>query len=781
MERNIRLRRSLDKDWSFCFGDLQVQAGKTHEDIYSIAKAGAKIGPPSSQFDARDWRILDLPHDWSVEQPFDPEGVASWGYKPKGIAWYRKCFALDSCYEGKQILLEFDGIATQSTIYLNGSIVKRNYSAYNGFVVDITDRVMLGGASNVLAVHVDATMWEGWWYEGAGIYRHSWLMIKEPMNIAQDGVWVNPMKLKEDCWNTQVEVELNNTLYEDKKVHTEVVIYGANDARVARAELNSQCKAYQKTKLLLSMKVKAPKLWKITSPNLYYAVTTIYDAITNEELDAQKTTFGYREIRVDADKGFFLNGKNIKLLGTCNHQDHAGIGVAVPDSLWEYRVRRLKEMGSNAYRCAHGMPSKELLDECDRQGMLVMDENRNFETSDTCLEELRSMVKRDRNHPSVIMYSIFNEEPLQGTLQGKKMALRMQYEIKRLDPTRFVTGAMNGGILEDTGVGQVLDVVGVNYQPHTYDDYHKKYPKNPMIASETTSSFQVRGCCETNQEEHTFSGYDEDCANWGSTIRQTWEDIFARDFVMGAFMWTGFDYLGEPTPHVYPSVSSFFGMMDTCGFAKGGYYLCQALWSNKPYCHVLPHWNFTIGQIVTVMSLTNCEEAEIFVNGISHGRKAVERMHQVRWEVRFVPGTLELIGYNQGVKVASHRVDTSKEMEKIEIKPYRSFMYNDGFDVIPFDITAYDENEKFVPTCQEKVSIEVIEGGRLLGTGNGNPNCHEDFKSEVRSLFQGKCQAIIAANEKAKQIRVKVTVRAKGDKPQIVSVCTLPLQEKKES
>lgn len=761
-----RKRLSLDKEWSFLLGDVPKKKCINHGDIYGTSKAGAKMGPPQNDFDARDLEIINLPHDFAIKLPFDKEGAADWGYKPKGMAWYRKCFSIDETDKGKQVILEFDGIAIHSTIYFNGSIVKRNWSGYNGFSVDVTDRVYYGGTPNTLAVFVDATKWEGWWYEGAGIYRHAWLTIKSPVNIKNDGVYINPVKLEEDnAWNTNIEVTITNTLYEDRKVKLRTKLYDSGHDLLGECISVLVARAYSDTIENHTIIVHEPKLWGIDNPTLYYIKTEIIDFIKKEHdmeenysaYDDDITTFGYRTIRIDAKQGFFLNEEPIKLCGTCNHQDHAGIGIAIPESVHEYRIKKLKEMGSNAYRCAHGMPSKEFLDACDRLGMLVMDENRNFETSKEGLEQLRSMVLRDRNHPSIIMYSIFNEEPLQGSSQGRAMALRMQYEIKRLDDTRFVTAAMHGGVLEKDGAGQVLEVVGINYQPDSYDSYHEMYPDTPIVASETTSAFSVRGCYENDEEKHRIASYDLDASNWGNTIRDTWESVRNRDFVMGCFLWTGYDYLGEPTPYTYPSVSSYFGMLDTCGFEKEGFYLCKTFWSKTPFAHVLPHWNHNIGDMVKVMSNTNCEEAEILVNGKSYGRKKIEITKQAYWEIPFEPGCLELIGYSKNEAIAKDIVITTNKEDKFVIEPGKDIMFNDGLDAIPFNIKVVDENGLAVPTSNILTKIEVVKGGELLGTGNGDPTCLEDFKGGERSLFAGRCQAIVRANDNEENVILRVT------------------------
>lgn len=771
---------SLDKGWSFSLGAKDEGIESSHCDIYNHAKAGSCRGVPQSAFNSSVWETVDLPHDWSVKQPFDKDGIGSWGYKPKGSAWYRKVFYLDKSFDGKQLLITFEGVAKDATVYFNGSVVGRSYTAYAPFTVDITDRAHFDGEPNVLAVFVDAAGWEGWWYEGAGIYRHVDLTVKDKKHVTEYGVYVKPEK-QEDCddWTVNIEIELENSGYSDADIDVCAEVFDKYANPVIAASQRLELKAYTKNKIILSGTCSSPELWDIDDPNLYECRVTVYES--EAAVDGETVNFGFRTISIDADKGFFINGRNIKLFGMCNHQDHAGVGVAVPDSIHEYRVKRLKEMGANAYRCAHGMPHRELLDECDRQGMLVMDENRNYETGADYLEQLRKMVLRDRNHPSVIMYSIFNEEPLQGTYDGQRMAQRMRAEIRALDDTRFVTGAMHGGILDDCGAAAALDIVGINYQSWLFDDYKKKFPDTPVVCSETTSSYSVRGCYETDMASNKISDYDEVSSDWGNTVRDTWKEIMSRDFLMGGFVWTGFDYLGEPTPCPWPAVSSFFGMMDTCGNPKTGYWLSKAIFSERKVCKVVPHWNFRgrEGENIKVMSCTNCELAEVFVNGRSYGRKAVDKIEQVTWEIPFEAGELRLVGYDKnGCVQASDTVLTTGEAVAVKVIPYESERAD---DTVLVNFIAVDENGLEVPDACFETEI-LCEGGKVLGTANGDQNCHEAFDGNIRSMFNGRCQAIIRADGTRSSIRIicsgkngisgeaEAVIRSHDSKPSIESV-----------
>lgn len=751
-----RKKLSMDRDWHFCLGEQSVVNGTDHGEIYNYAKAGACKGPARPDFDVTDWEKVDLPHDWSIRQAFDKEGVADWGYKPRGKAWYRKAFILPESYENHTLILEFEGIATQATVYFNGSVLYRNYSGYTPFTVDITDMAYFGEVPNVLAVFVDASIWEGWWYEGAGIYRSTWLHVLPETHFVQEGLFVHPVEQEEGAWRVDVTCEIEGKA-ENNGLEIEAFMkprQSGSSCLKKRITLSQG----EITRVQDSFIVENPSLWDIDEPNLYVLELELTE--NGKIIDRMETTFGFRTVTVDAEKGFFLNHRRVKILGTCNHQDFGGIGVAVPDNLWEYKIEKLKEMGSNAYRCAHGMPADGFLDACDCLGMLVMNENRNFSTSVEGMGQLDTLLRRQRNHPSVVMYSIFNEEPLEGTSQGMRMAGRMADRIHQLAPGSLITGAMHGGLLTEKNAALQVDVCGINYQREVYDEFHKLHPEIPIVGSETTSTFAVRGCYHTDAAKNEISCYDEDASDWGNTVRETWKAIMERDYVMGGFMWTGFDYLGEPTPHVWPSVSSFFGMMDICGFPKDGFYLAKAIFSKEPVCHVLPHWNHPgrEGQRIRVMSHTNCQEAELLVNEKCMGKKPVSLYEQAYWDVAYEPGKIELVGYCQGRRVASCVRETAGEVREIEVQAWRECLPGDGRAAMPVALIARDEQGREVPIAEDLMKISV-EGGVLLGTCNGNPNCHEEFTSAERSLFHGRAMAVVRPDRKADGVRITATLQ----------------------
>ncbi|BFT71131.1 beta-galactosidase GalA [Paenibacillus sp. P36] len=741
---DVRQRFSMDKDWLFHLGEVDVPANKSHNSIYGRAKAGGAIGPAGMEWNDSTWQTVQLPHDWSYQQPFDREnGVPNFGFKPRGIGWYRKKFRLPAEDLGKQLTLGFDGIATEASIYLNGSLLERNFSAYTSFTVDISDRAYYGDRPNVLAIRVDATEAEGWWYEGAGIYRHVWLTTKLPLHMAERGVWVRPEKINDTLWQTHIETVVGNELEHDVHYTLTTYIQNAKNDVIQKARTESKCAAGSKNTVVQKLNVINPAIWDIDTPNLYQVHSVL--TVEGKLYDTTVTSFGYRTIRICPDEGFFLNEQPLKLKGTCNHQDHAGVGVALPDGLQEYRIRRLKEMGSNAYRAAHHNPTPELLDICDRLGMLVMDENRNFETSGEGLRQLENMVTRDRNHPCVVFYSLFNEEPHQGTPIGRRMVKRMMRTVKRLDPTRPVLGALNGGVMEDDGTADILEITGFNYMHASYDKFKAKHPAQPIIGSETVSAFSTRGNYLGDSIKQVFDSYDQEKAPWGATVREAWQAVATRDFVMGTFVWTGFDYRGEPTPYEWPSINTHFGIMDTCGFPKDAYYLYQAYWLDEPILHMLPHWNWQgrEGQPIKVMTHTNCEEVSLYVNGQFISREHVDLYKQLEWEVPYEPGIVRMEGYNNGQLVNVTEVATTGETASLRLELQKPYLYGDGKDAIAVNLYAIDAQQRFVPTDSRFVTFTLSGSGKILGVGNGNPNCHEADAAQARSLFAGCCQLIV--------------------------------------
>lgn len=753
--QNPRETLSLDQGWKFHLGDIPKTAFAATQDITSgDSKAGQTWGAASPKFDDKDWRVLDLPHDWVVEGPFDERENFNQGFRPRGIAWYRREFKLPDSDRGRQIELQFDGVATHCTVWVNGILAARNWCGYTSFYTDITPFVKYGSDVNTIAVRVDADDMEGWWYEGGGIYRHTWLVKKSPVHLITDGVYANPVKAPNGQWMLPVEATLENTGQIPASVMVDVGLFDAAGRKIAGGRAPAKIDVLDKSIVKLAIPVASPKLWSVDQPNLYEVRTAVYS--DDKLVDAVTTTCGFRTIRFDKDKGFFLNDQPLKLHGSSNHQDHAGVGIAVPDSLWDFRIRKLKEMGDNAYRCAHNPPAKEFLDACDRLGMLVMDENRHFNTSPEYMRQLEWMVRRDRNHPSVILWSIFNEEnAVEGTEQGEEMARRMVAAVKRLDTTRPVTAAQNQGQLigdkaNPHNTAQVLDVVGINYQMTSYDKIRKAYPDKPMTSSEDTAQVQVRGEYKTDKSRFVVESYDDESLGWNNRHRDSWKAIASQPSFAGCFFWTGLDYHGEPAPYKWPQMCSSFGAMDLCGFPKMAFYLRQALWvHDRPVLHLVPHWNWPgeEGKPIKVMALTNADTVALSLNGKLIGEKPVDKFYMVSWEVPYAPGKLEAVARKDGKEVARCTVETTDAPVALRLVPDRTAIAGDGRDAVPVAVEAIDDKGRLVPTANLPVEFEISGPGAIIGLGNGDPNCHEPEKGDRRSLFNGLAEVIVQSRQ----------------------------------
>jgi len=735
---------SFDQGWRFHLGDIPFPEIKGHGATYGNAKAGNAPGAAATIYDDTGWRVVDLPHDWAVEGPFDKEANVSQGYRPRGFAWYRKSFKIDPSDKGKHLELQIDGVSTHCTVWLNGTEVHHNNCGYTGFSVDLTPSARYGEDLNTVAIRVDANAMEGWWYEGGGMYRHTRLVKRPPVHIMTDGVFAQPVKEPSGSWKIPAEVTVENIGKTNASASVTVTLRDPEGKQVATLTETNDIPVLGSKVFRPVLNVTDPRLWSQDHPVLYNVETKV--ASPGESEDAVTTKVGFRTISFDADKGFFLNDQPVKLMGTCNHIDHAGVGVAVPDSLWDFRIRKLKEMGSNAYRCSHNPPASEFLDACDRLGMLVMDENRNFNCSPEYMDQLRWMVRRDRNHPSVILWSVFNEETMQGTEQGYEMVRRMTAAVKELDTNRPVTAAQSGGQMNPVNVSAAVDVVGFNYQQGNYDTFHKAHPDKPITSSEDTSAVMTRGEFETVKSNNILGSYDDEHPGWGNTHHDAWKAIDSRPFVAGGFVWTGFDYRGEPTPFAWPSAGSFFGCMDLCGFPKTAFYIHQAMWiKDRPILEIAPHWNWKgkEGKPVRVMVITNAKQAELFLNGKSLGVKDVDPYAMASWEVPYEPGTLEAVARNDGKEIAKTKVETTGDAVALRITPDRDSLAGDGRDALPVTIAAVDEQGRVVPGAAPMVTLKVEGAGKLLGLGNGDPNCHEPEQTESHSLFHGLGQAIV--------------------------------------
>ncbi|HEY5281673.1 MAG TPA: beta-galactosidase GalA [Polyangia bacterium] len=731
-ETSPRERLSADLGWRFHLGNEWSTA-------QNLTKAGSSYGPASSDFSDVSWRRVDLPHDWVVELPFDRAADGSHGFRPVGedfpqnsVGWYRRSFELPKSDAGRRIWLEFDGVFRDSLVFVNGWLVDHHESGYGGFRCDITDVVNLGG-SNLVAVRVDATRAEGWWYEGAGIYRHVWLLKTSPLAIAPDGVFaysrfknnlpVGPAEL-------HLQTRLQNAAREVANASVVWTVVAPDGKPVAKAHRAAKLAAGAWLDIEQTARVGAPELWSPETPRLYRLQTEVSSA--GKVVDRVETELGIRTVAFDANKGFLLNGKPYIIKGTANHQDHAGVGVALPDGLQDFRIAKLKEMGGNAYRSAHNPPTPELLAACDRLGMLVMDENRLLGSDGQHLGWLEELVRRDRNHPSVVMWSVANEEwAVQGTEGGGQVAAAMQDLIKRLDPTRPVTYAAPVGN-EHTGINSVIEVRGWNYHigADNMDAYHTAHPQQPNVGTEQGSTVSTRGIYGNDPQRGYVSAYDDNAPEWANTAKQ-WVGFFAtRPWLSGGFVWTGFDYRGEPTPYSWPCISSHFGIFDTCGFPKDNFWNYQSWWTDKPVLHLLPHWNWPgkEGKEIDVRALSNCDEVELFLDGKTLGKKAKERFAELSWKVAYRPGMLSAKGYRAGQVVAEAKVETTGGPAAFELSAPRTTINADGQDVAVVSVAVVDDKGRLVPTAGNAVVFKLEGPGRIIGVGNGDPSSHEPEK-----------------------------------------------------
>lgn len=735
--------------------------------------------PSAPDFDDTKWASVDVPHDWAVELDFvkDP-ALESHGYKPLGrdypttsIGWYRRVFEVAHSDAGSRFWIEFEGVFRDSIVALNGIYLGRRASGYTPFDYDVTDFINYGG-KNILVVRVDATLGEGWWYEGAGIYRHVWLSRMNPVHVVHDGTFVNS-QLRGNTAALNIATNIANDGASSGALRLRMNILDRSGKTVATTAPDTlEIPAGEHREVRQTLTVQKPLLWSLEQPNLYEAVSQV--EFNGKPVDEYRTTFGIRTIRFDPKNGFLLNEQPVKIKGTCNHQDFAGVGIALPDRIHYFRVEKLKQMGANAYRMSHNPPTPALLEACDRLGMLVMDETRMMSSTPDGLAQLETMIRRDRNHPCVIIWSIGNEEDLQTTATGARIAGSMKQLLRRLDPTRPITEAMN----EDwgTGLSKVVDVQGFNYHSaKEMDAFHRKFPQQPTIGTETASTVCTRGIYANDKEAGYVSAYDVNVPPWAQLAESWWPVYAQRPWVAGGFAWTGFDYRGEPTPYSWPCINSHFGIMDMCGFPKDNYYYYQAWWTSKPVLHLFPHWNWhgKEGQEIDVWCYCNLEEVELLLNNRSLGRKQVPRMSHLEWKVKFAAGVLEARGYKNGNMVLAAKRETTGAPARLALVPDRQTLAADAQDVCILQTQVLDNVGRLVPIADAPIEFHIFGSGRLIGVGNGDPSTHEGDKATRRRTFNGLCIAIVQSSRQAGKLRVDATSPGLQSAAFTITVATL--------
>ena len=768
----------FDEDWQFAFGDASSPAkdfGCGTEYFNYLTKAASihNEGPYTPKFDASGWTIVDLPHDWVVDLPYAAEASHSHGYKTVGykypetsVGWYRKTFTVPAEDYGKHLWLQFDGIFRDARVWVNGFYLGHEPSGYATQVYDISEYLNYGG-ENLVCVRADATLEEGWFYEGAGIYRHVWLNKASKVSVAPFGTFVYsefavPYSLRGKAnpdlsmASLNIETTVHNMGSAPASYNLKHTLVDATGTAVGSCEVEGgNLLAKEEGKVHGVIPVENPHLWSCEDPYLYTVVTDVY--VDGKLADTYKTTTGIRHIEFDCDRGFLLNGEVVKLKGVNMHQDHAGVGSGIPDGLQEWRLLQLKKFGCNAYRSSHNPMTPALLDICDRLGILVIEENRLTGINKEHTELLGRMIRRDRNHPSIILWSVGNEEwGLEWNELGTRIAESMREYCHRFDPTRLMTVASSSG----PHILIPADVAGYNYILQNPAEQHRaNYPQRCALGSEETTGCGTRGVYfnitdgrepsavdSGNGRMAAFNRYKHGPDSLYNCIERGWKFYAERDHLAGLFYWTGFDYRGEPNPMTFPATSSEFGILDYCGFPKDEAYYLKAWWTDEPVLHILPHWNLDghEGEKVSVWVYSNCDEVQLTVNGKNLGRKKMPVNGHLEWEAVYKPGYVKAVGYKNGRKVMEERIETTGEAVEAV------WSYETVGDIMVAQVEMRDAKGRFVPTANCTIDFTAQEGYRILGWGNGDPAFQYDERPEDGSdtiritTFNGLAQVILS-------------------------------------
>jgi beta-galactosidase len=772
-----RSTAEFNKEWKFNLGDIKTAKNSTFNDS--------------------KWRTLRLPHDWSIEGQFDernPSGVGG-GALPGGIGWYRKTFKLPSDDKEKTIFIDFDGVYRNSEVWINGQYLGKRPYGYISFRYELTKYLKFGDSTNVIAVKVDNSQQpNSRWYSGSGIYDNVWLVKTGKAYVEQSGTYITTPKVDQKSASVSLKTSVRNVSTDKKslKLKTKILDPAGNSV----SNLETDAAANDSIQVVAQeFTVSNPQLWSLESPNLYKAVTEVM--LDGEVTDQYETVFGIRYFNFDIDKGFSLNGVGMKIKGVCNHHDLGSLGAAVNRRALERRLEILKDMGCNGIRTSHNPPSPQLLELCDKMGFIVMDEtfdmwkkkktdfDYSLDWDEWHKRDLTDHIMRDRNHPSVFVWSIGNEIPEQWggdeDSSGRVIARELAGIVKALDPTRPVTSAANEiNISNNIIKSGALDLIGYNYHHAEFKDFPNTCPGKKLIVTESTSALATRGSYDMpsdsirrwpkrwdipltdGNKDNSCSAYDNCSTPWGSTHEETWKEVKKLDFASGMFVWTGFDYIGEPTPYLWPSRSSYFGILDLCGFPKDAFYMYQSEWTTKPVLHIFPHWNWKKGQKVDVWAYyNNADEVELFLKGKSLGvkKKAGEDLH-VFWRIRFQPGELKAISRKDGKEVLTKIINTAGAPAKIILEADRSEINADGNDLSFITVKVVDKDGRMIPGAENLIKFSVEGDGEIAGVDNGSQTSMESFKADHRKVFHGLCQVIIRSKEKAGNL--KLTAASEG-------------------
>ena len=726
----------LNEGWHFALGhaaDPAKDFGCGTEYFNYLTKANSihNEGPYAMKFDASDWQEVSVPHDWVTTLPYASEASHSHGYKTVGykypetsVGWYRKVIQIPAEDLGKHIALQFDGIFRDARVWFNGFYMGTEPSGYATQVYDVTEYVNYGG-DNLICVRADATLEEGWFYEGAGIYRDVWLLKSAAVSVAPFGTFVYAaLKAPYTSANIHIETEVNNHSLTAQTCEVSQRLLDADGKEVGRTEGTPLALKGKETRACQQqLTLTDPHLWSTADPYLYKVETTV--KVNGQVTDVYMTTTGIRDVAFDADKGFLLNGEPVKLKGVNMHQDHAGVGAAIPEALMAWRIQQLKKFGCNAYRSSHNPMTPALLDICDREGMLVIDENRLTGINQEHLRLLEAMIRRDRNHPSVILWSDGNEEwGMENTVQGMRIAAAMREYTRLLDPTRHSTIANAGGGEMIKG----LDVVGYNYiMQNNVDERRKQHPDWKIVGTEETTGCGTRGVYFDSPDQPgrmKSMNLTADKDGTENRIERGWKFYAERPWGAGLFYWTGFDYRGEPNPLKYPATDSEFGILDYCGFPKDEAWYLKSWWTDEPTLHIFPHWNLQghEGEEIELWAYSNCDEVELTVNGQKLGRQKMPRNGHLKWKAMYRPGKVVATGYKNGKRILTETIETTKPAARIALSADRQTIMADGRDIAVVTVEVQDQKGRVVPDACPMLTFRLEGDGRILGAGNGDPS-----------------------------------------------------------
>ena len=779
--QSVRERILLDDGWQFAFGNAsspEKDFGCGTEYFNYLTKAASihNEGPYSPKFNPEkwgvDWKMVNLPHDWVVDLPYVKEASHSHGYKAVGykfpensVGWYRKTITVPQEDLGKHLYLQFDGIFRDARIWINGFYLGHEPSGYATQVYDITEYLNYG-EDNLICVRADATLEEGWFYEGAGIYRHVWLNKTAPLHVAPFGTFVHStLAAPFDKAKLTIETTVENSGLQTEDYRLCHILRSADGKEVARCETAGKPVLPKDRQLTVGeIALDKPHLWSVDTPYLYTLLTEVYQH--GKLVDAYTTTTGIRDIRFDADKGFLLNGQPLKLKGVNMHQDHPGVGAGIPDALQVYRLKELKKFGCNAYRSSHNPMTPEMLDACDSLGILVIEENRLTGVNEEHTRLLKRMIDRDRNHPCIILWSVGNEEwGIEWKESGTRIAATMREYCHRFDPTRLMTVASSSG----PAILIPADVAGYNYILQNPVEQHRKdYPGRRALGSEETTGCGTRGIYFDAHGKGHMVAHNRKPNGPDSLlncIERGWKFYDERPYLAGLFYWTGFDYRGEPNPMKFPATGSQFGILDYCGFPKDEAWYLKSWWTDEPVLHILPHWNLQghEGDSIDIWVYSNCDEVELTVNGKKLDRKPMPRNGHLSWKAVFQPGAVKAVGYKNGKKILARTVETTGVPARISLTADRSVIQADNRDVAVCNIELQDKKKRFVPTACNDLTITVSGPVRILGVGNGDPAyqaterpADTDARTYQVKAFNGLAQVLLQSTGEAGEATLTV-------------------------